>query len=69
MKVGEGSGISHSTVGEYHGLFRWHCNFPHVIHFCTRDIIAVHMLACYSDRKIGGPGLTVEIDESMFGVY
>ena len=27
------------------------------------------MLACYGDKKIGGPGLTVEINESMFGGY
>ena len=25
------------------------------------------MLAQYSDKKIGGSGLTVEIDESLFG--
>lgn len=27
------------------------------------------MLAQYSDKKIGGVGLTVEIDESLFGVF
>ena len=69
VKVGEGSGISHSTIGEYNGLFRWQCHFLHVLHFCTRDIIAAHMLSCYADKKIGGPGLTVKIDESMFGEY
>ena len=27
------------------------------------------MLSQYSDKKIGGPGLTVEIDESLFGLF
>ena len=27
------------------------------------------MLSKYSDKKIGGPGLTVEIDESLFGLF
>ena len=34
-----------------------------------RDIIGSHMLAQFSDKKIGGPGLTVEIDESLFGLF
>ena len=34
-----------------------------------RDIIGSHMLANFSDKKIGGPGLTVEIDESLFGLH
>ena len=33
-----------------------------------RDIITTHMLASYSDKKIGGVGYHVEIDESMFGL-
>ena len=32
-----------------------------------RDIIAEKMFNSSQGYKIGGPGLTVEIDESMFG--
>lgn len=35
--------------------------------FFVSDIIGSHMLSQYSDKKIGGVGLTVEIDESLFG--
>lgn len=31
------------------------------------DAIGAEMLTNEGDKKIGGPGLTVEIDESMFG--
>ena len=34
---------------------------------CCRDVIGEEMLAKTSTKKIGGLGLTVEIDESMFG--
>lgn len=51
--VGEGNGISPTTIVEYHALFR--------------DVICGHLLANYQDKKIGGPGCTVEVDESMFG--
>lgn len=36
---------------------------------CFRDIVGSHMLAQFSDKQIGGPGLTVEIDESLFGSF
>ena len=32
-----------------------------------RDIVCLHILDQLKDNVIGGPGLTVEIDESMFG--
>ena len=32
-----------------------------------REIIADHLLETQQSHKIGGVGLTVEIDESMFG--
>ena len=32
-----------------------------------REIIADHMLSEGKKKKIGGPGLTVEVDEPMFG--
>ena len=38
-----------------------------VIFYYFRDVIGAEMLLNESDKKIGGPGLTVEIDESMFG--
>ena len=31
------------------------------------DVIGAEMLANEGSKKIGGPGITVEIDESMFG--
>ena len=34
---------------------------------CCRDVIGEEMLEQTSTKKIGGLGLTVEIDESMFG--
>ena len=40
--------------------------FGITIYFVS-DIIGSHMLAQYSDKKIGGSGMTVEIDESLFG--
>jgi len=52
MEVGEGNGISTKTVVEY---------------FCLmRDLVHDFMLTI-GTRKIGGKGLTVEIDESQFG--
>ena len=35
---------------------------------CYRDIISERMFNTSQGYKIGGPGLTVEIDESMFGL-
>ena len=32
-----------------------------------RDYVCLHILDKLKDNIIGGPGLTVEIDESMFG--
>ena len=40
--------------------------FGITIYFVS-DIIGSHMLAQYSDKKIGGSGMTVEIDESLYG--
>ena len=34
-----------------------------------RDIIAEEMFNSSQDQMIGGPGTTVEVDESMFGEY
>ena len=34
---------------------------------CCRDVIGEEMLEKSCTKKIGGLGLTVEIDESMFG--
>jgi len=53
MVVGEGSGVSCRTIVEYFALFR--------------DLIHDHMLALFGNKKIGGPGMTVEVDESQFG--
>ena len=43
------------------------CTYP--LNILYRDIIHSHMLSQFSHKKIGGPGLTVEIDESQFGLY
>lgn len=32
-----------------------------------RDMIGDHMVFCTSGYMVGGPGTTIEIDESMFG--
>jgi len=48
-----GTKTSNQTVVFYHGIFR--------------DIIDEHMFNNSQDYKIGGLGLTVEVDESMFG--
>ena len=32
-----------------------------------RDVVGSELLSNGGNAKIGGPGLTVEIDESMFG--
>ena len=36
-------------------------------HYLFSDVIGEEMLQTCASNKIGGPGLTVEIDESMFG--
>ena len=45
--------LSEDTAIHYNNLFR--------------DIIADHMVNALQGYQIGGPGTTIEIDESMFG--
>ena len=45
--------LSHATIAKFNNFFR--------------EIISDYVLENFSNRKIGGPGLVVEIDESMFG--
>ena len=45
-------------------------SFPKSFYFkkkLFRDVVGSELLSNGGNAKIGGPGLTVEIDESMFG--
>ena len=71
FKLSTGSKTSNQTVVFYHMIFR--SAIINVISFFYlnffRDIIAEHMFNNSQGYKIGGLGLTVEIDESMFGRF
>ena len=47
--------LSEHTIIEYQAVFR--------------DVIADHMMSEAGGYLVGGPGTTIEIDESMFGEY
>ena len=70
VDVGEGNGIVPKTVVWYHELLRYDKSlcFPFFLNNSfVRDVIGSHLLASSASAKIGGVGMTVEIDESMFG--
>ena len=70
MEMGFQTPLSY-TIGIYFGqhlfCFEVFIVVKDVFVFFCSDIIGSHMLSQYSDKKIGGVGLTVEIDESLFG--
>ena len=63
--------LGKATISKYFNFFRYVHIFLQLIYYSIfyyfRDVIGAEMLLNESDKKIGGPGLTVEIDESMFG--
>ena len=69
-QLSTGSKTSSATSVFYHQIFRFNTVFS--LSFDVklnkhRDVISEQMFNCSQGNMIGGPGLTVEIDESMFG--